>query len=40
VKTEADFLSTAERSELLKIARDGLEKHRVARRANAILPLD
>jgi hypothetical protein len=40
VKTEANFLSTDKRSELLKIARDVLEEHRGARRANAILPLD
>jgi transposase len=40
VKNDANFLSKAERSELLKIARDGLEEHRVARRANALLLLD
>jgi transposase len=40
VKTDANFLSKAERNELLKIARDGLEEHRVARRANALLLLD
>jgi transposase len=40
VKTEPKFLSERERQELLKIARDGLEEHRVARRANAILLLD
>jgi transposase len=40
VKTERKFLSEAERSELLEIARDGLEEHRVARRANALLLLD
>ena len=40
MKTDANFLSKAERSELLKIARDGLEEHRVARRANALLLLD
>jgi transposase len=40
VKTDANFLSKAERSELLKIARDGLEEHRIARRANALLVLD
>jgi len=40
VKTDANFLSKAERSELLKIARDGLEEHRIARRANALLLLD
>jgi transposase len=40
VKTEPKFLSERERQELLRIARDGLEEHRVARRANAILLLD
>jgi transposase len=40
VKTEPKFLSERERQELLKIARNGLEEHRVARRANAILLLD
>jgi transposase len=40
VKTEPKFLSERARQELLKIARDGLEEHRVARRANAILLLD
>jgi len=40
VKADANFLSNAERSELFKIARDGLEEHRVARRANALLLLD
>jgi len=40
VKTEPNFLSGCERDELLKIVRDGLEEHRVARRANAILLLD
>ena len=40
MKTESKFLSERERQELLKIARDGLEEHRVARRANAILLLD
>jgi transposase len=34
------FLSNAERSELLRIARNGLEEHRVSRRANAILLLN
>ena len=34
------FLSTAERKELLSLARDGLAGHRLARRANAILLLD
>jgi transposase len=34
------FLSTTERHALTRIARDGLEEHRVARRANAIVLLD
>ena len=34
------FLSTAERKELLSLARDGSAAHRIARRANAILLLD
>ena len=34
------LLSKAEQGEPLKIARDGLEEHRVARRANALLLLD
>lgn len=34
------FLSTKERQILMGIARDGLEEHRVARRANAIVLLD
>ena len=36
----AGFLSDAERKALTRIARDGLEEHRVARRANALLLLD
>jgi transposase len=40
MKTNPHFLGHAERSELLEIARDGLEEHRIARRANAILLLD
>ena len=40
MRTESAFLSGSERAELRKIARDGLEEHRVARRANAILLLD
>lgn len=40
MKTESKFLGERERQELLKIARDGLEEHRVARRANAVLLLD
>ncbi len=35
-----NFLSKDERARLTSIARDGLEEHRVARRANAILLLD
>jgi transposase len=35
-----DFLNTAERKELVSLARDGSEEHRIARRANAILLLD
>ena len=34
------FLSTAERKELLSLARDGSAEHRIARRANAVLLLD
>jgi transposase len=34
------FLSAAERQALIEIARDGLEEHRIARRANAIILLD
>ncbi len=34
------FLSTAERKELLSLARDGSAAHRFARRANAVLLLD
>jgi transposase len=34
------FLSTKDRQTLIGIARDGLEEHRVARRANAIVLLD
>jgi transposase len=35
-----NFLNTAERKELLSLARDGSAEHRIARRANAILLLD
>ena len=35
-----NFLSKDDRARLTSIARDGLEEHRVARRANAILLLD
>jgi transposase len=34
------FLSTQNRQDLLRIARDGLEEHRIARRANAMILLD
>ncbi len=34
------FLSAVDRADLVKIARDGLEEHRIARRANAVLLLD
>jgi transposase len=34
------FLSDAERKALTRIARDGLEEHRVARRANSLILLD
>ena len=34
------FLSAKERTALTALARDGLEEHRVARRANALLLLD
>ena len=34
------FLSANDRRALIGIARDGLEEHRVARRANAIILLD
>ena len=37
---EGNVLSEDEPARLTRIARDGLEDHRVARRANAILPLD
>lgn len=37
---KSDFLGQDERARLTSIARDGLEEHRVARRANAILLLD
>ncbi len=36
----AGFLSTAERAELIELARNGLVEHRLARRANALLLLD
>ncbi len=37
---ERNFLSKDGRARLTSIAQDGLEEHRVARRANAILLLD
>lgn len=40
MKTNRSFLSPTDRADLVKIARDGLEEHRIARRANAILLLD
>ena len=40
MKAGGDFLSAAERTELVKIARNGLEEHRIARRANALILLD
>ena len=36
----AGFLSTAERAELIELARDGLVEHRLARRGNALVLLD
>src|SRR5271166_562588 len=40
VKTNRNFLSPTDRTDLVKIVRDGLEEHRIVRRANAILLLD
>ena len=40
MKTNRNFLSAADRADLVKIARDGLEEHRISRRANAILLLN
>ena len=40
MKTNCNFLSAADRADLVKIVRDGLEEHRIVRRANAILLLD
>jgi transposase len=40
VKANRDFLSPEDRAILVEIARDGLEEHRIARRANAILLLN
>ena len=39
-ENEPQFPQPADRAILLEIARDGLEEHRIARRANAILLLD
>ncbi len=39
MKADRNFLSPSDRADLVKIARDGLEEHRIARRANAILLL-
>ena len=40
METDRNFLSPSDRADLVKIARDGLEEHRIARRASAILLLD
>jgi len=40
MKARGNFLSKTELAELEKIARDGLEEHRIARRANAIVLLN
>ncbi len=40
MKTNRNFLSAADRADLVAIARDGLEENRISRRANAILLLD
>src|SRR5271166_3697667 len=40
VKTNRNFLSAVDRADLVKIVRDGVEEHRIVRRANAILLLD
>ncbi len=40
MKTSGNFLSAADRADLVAIARDGLEENRVSRRANAILLVD
>src|SRR5271165_1972143 len=40
MKTDRNFLSPPDRADLVKIARDGLEEHRIARRANVILLID
>jgi transposase len=40
VKLHRNFLSPKDRADLVKIARDGMEEHRIARRANALILLD
>ncbi len=40
MKTKHSFLSAGDWADLVKIVRDGLEEHRIVRRANAILLLD
>ena len=40
MKADSSFLTEAERDELIEIVRNGLEEHRIARRANAMLLLD
>jgi transposase len=40
VKANRNFLSLTDRADLVKIARDGREEHRIARRANALILLD
>ena len=40
MKANRNFLSPADRADLVEIAKDGLEEHRIARRANAILLLN
>jgi transposase len=40
MKARGNFLSKTELADLEKIARDGLEEHRIARRANAIILLN
>jgi transposase len=40
MKASGNFLSAADRADLVKIAKDGLEENRVCRRATAILLLD
>ena len=40
MKTKGNFLSVADRADLVAIVRDGLEENRVSRRANALILLD